>query len=374
MSDCRILLRLSLCLLLSLAGGGLAALLLTQGVLAAEGTRILPGQKDCQSKLPDHISWSEQEIWAWEKRICLGKPANLLDFEGSMERFCDPGNADAWPKTRNIRSVFVELLLNHEPYRSAMTRGGLIIQCANFSERLNLSNIQTRYPLMLDMSRFRQPVTLDHYSSKSLLSFQKSHFDGDFSAQGLQLEGSLFLRGGTQFQKFSLANGKIGENLEVTGATFNGEFVAPGVEVRGDLYLDGGATFRKLLRLDSAKIGRNIRAVNSLFEGELNANALQASGSLFLTLGSRFMGDVNLVGARVSQNVQTNGAVFEGTFQASMMEVSDGLFMSDGAEFQDVSLIGTKVGFLEVVLSRFSSGYLPHLRCHAFESERALAA
>jgi site-specific DNA recombinase len=29
---------------------------------------------------------------------------------------------------------------------------------------------------------------------------------------------------------------------------------------------------------------------------------------------------------------------------------------------------------LEVVLSRFSSGYLPHLRCHAFESERALAA
>ena len=28
----------------------------------------------------------------------------------------------------------------------------------------------------------------------------------------------------------------------------------------------------------------------------------------------------------------------------------------------------------EVVLSRFSSGYLPHLRCHAFESERALAA
>jgi hypothetical protein len=86
------------------------------------------------------------------------------------------------------------------------------------------------------------------------------------------------------------------------------------------------------------------------------------------------MGDVNLVGARVSQNVQTNGAVFEGTFQASMMEVSDGLFMSDGAEFQDVSLIGTKVGFLEVVLSRFSSGYLPHLRCHAFESERALAA
>ena len=29
---------------------------------------------------------------------------------------------------------------------------------------------------------------------------------------------------------------------------------------------------------------------------------------------------------------------------------------------------------LILVLSRFSSGYLPHLRCHAFESERALAA
>ena len=153
---------------------------------------------------------------------------------------CDPTKADDWPATRNLGSEFLETVLNHEPYRGALTQSGVGIRCANFNEDVNLSDMVIAHPLRLTASRFRQAVVFTNLRSSSLISLQRSVLDGPFDADGLEVAGSLFMSGGARFKEVRLLGAKVGSTLDTSGSTFDGPFNADGLEVAGRLIMSGG--------------------------------------------------------------------------------------------------------------------------------------
>ncbi len=118
-----------------------------------EGRPVYPGNDNCPYDLPPHRTWKKQETWAWKERICLGKTADMSQFEGGDRVSCNPEEVDDWPETRDLSSAFLKTILNHEPYRGALPRTGVLIKCARFNEALDLSDMVLERPLWLTDSR-----------------------------------------------------------------------------------------------------------------------------------------------------------------------------------------------------------------------------
>ncbi len=233
--------------------------------LAAEaekaGKPILPGAKECSYKLPTHRPWSKQEHWAWEQRICLGEIADMSLFAGGDGKGCDPEAVDEWPDTRDLSAAFLQTILGHEPYRGALTRTGVRIRCARFSEPLDLSGMVIDRPLWLDASRFHKTVNFKDLRSSSLILLSGSVFDGKFNANRLEVARSLFMRGGAHFkEEVRLTGAKVGGQLSAIGSTFDGKFNADSLEVAGYLFLRGSAHFKEV-NLLNAKVGGNLAAI-----------------------------------------------------------------------------------------------------------------
>ena len=250
----------------AIIGWLVSTLPLTPANAAEEGTPILPGAAECDHPFPPDGDWTKPEEWAWNERICLGKIADMSKYEGDNVSSCDPKEADDWPAARDLSAAFLETILNHEPYRGALTRTGVRIRCARFNETLNLSHMVIAHPLWLDASLFRRDVNLPHLRSSSVISLQGSVFDGRFDAEGLDVAGSLFIRGGAQFKEVRLPGAKVGGQLSAIGSIFDGRFDADGLEVAGNLFMSGGAQF-KGVRLVGAKVGGLLSAIGSTFDG-----------------------------------------------------------------------------------------------------------
>ncbi|MCH8859225.1 MAG: hypothetical protein IID54_06560, partial [Proteobacteria bacterium] len=289
-----------------------------------------------------HGDWTKPENWAWSERICLGKIADMSAYEGGDGYSCDPKEADDWPETRDLSAAFLETILNHEPYRGALTRTGVRIRCARFNETLDLSHMVIAHPLGLDASLFRRDVNLARLRSSSLISLQGSVFDGRFNADGLDVAGNLFMSGGAQFKGVRLLGAKVGGQLSASGSTFDGLFNADGLDVAGDLFMRGGAQFKEV-RLVGAKVGGQLSAIGSTFDGLFDADRLEVAGNLFMSGGAQFK-EVRLLGAKVGGQLSASGSTFDGLFDADRLEVAGSLFMRDGASFKDVHLNGAVIG------------------------------
>jgi hypothetical protein len=91
------------------------AQLLTAAEHRERAKPTLPGQPCHTEPLPQ---WTGQEQWVW-KQLCEGKIANFHEGEkygGTL----DPQTCCGWPKNRILRAAFLETILLHEPYQSAL--------------------------------------------------------------------------------------------------------------------------------------------------------------------------------------------------------------------------------------------------------------
>ncbi len=311
-----------------------------------EGRPVFPGAVKCPYELPPRIppqiKWTEQENWAWSERICLGEIADMSKFGGGDGVHCEPEEAADWPDTRDLSPAFLKTILNHEPYRGALPRTGVRIQCARFKEALDLNDMVMARPLWLDASRFRRNVFLTDLRSPSLVSLEGSVMDGRFNADRLDVAGSLFIKDAHFKMEVRLLGAKVGGSLEADGSTFDGLFYADRLEVVGDLFIRDDAEFKEV-RLLGAKVGSTLDIDGSTFDGLFKANRLEVVGSLFMRGGAHFK-EVRLPGAKIGNTLETDGSTFDGPFNANRLEVAGDLFMRDGASFKDVKLIGAVIG------------------------------
>ena len=287
----------------------------------------------CQTK--PHNSWTSQENWVW-KQVCQGKMADFNTLNGYGGEL-DPKSAKEWRETRILRPAFLETILLHEPYRSALTRSGVSIRGAWLKNSLNLSHATLLHLFLLENSRIEQDVDLHGLKTSDLIGLSGSTFTGALSMNGLQA-GGLFMGEAAMCDAVDLTGAKIAGQVDMSGSTFTGALSMNRLQA-GDLFMREKATFGAV-ELTSAKIAGQVDMRESSFTGTLSMNGLQAGG-LFMGEKATF-GAVELTGAKIAGQVDMRGSTFTGALDMNGLQAGD-LFMREKTMCDEVDLTGAKI-------------------------------
>ena len=280
-----------------------------------KGKPALPGEP-CQTK--PLRSWTPQEKWVWQQ-VCEGKIANFNKAEGYGGNL-DPRIPDDWPPNRVLRPAFLETILHHEPYRSALPRHGIRISGAWFRDRIDLSNSILIHQLWLNASRFDSVIDLAHLKTSNVISFERCRF----------------------LNNLSVRKARIGDSLVLVGSKVAGKLDMDQVHIEGSLFMRDGAEFNDVV-LILANIGGDLDIHGSKVIGRLNMHSLQVKGSLLMRDGGEFA-EVNLIGANIAGDLNMAASKFTQKLRLDRVKVGDTLFMNRGAEFAEVVLVGAKIG------------------------------
>ena len=309
------------------------------GVPEGHGSDLArPGEK---CKVFPLYEWTQSEKWAWTE-ICEARIANFNERLGGG--LFDPRDVKDVQDLfdRFLSSSFLETILLHEPFRSAIPRQGVHIIGAYFPNRIDLSDASIHRPLILEQSRFESNVELSRLTTSTILSFQGSRLKCKFIMEYATVKGSLFMHEGAEFDAVNLEAAKIGGDFDMSGSSFKGKLNMNVATIGSDLFMRKGAEFAAV-DLVGAKIGGDLYMNDSTFKGELNMSSATVKGHLFMRKGAEFAA-VDLVGAKIGNQLVMNGSVFEGELNMTSATVGSHLFMSEKAEFAAVDLVGAKIG------------------------------
>src|SRR5215470_5507109 len=297
------------------AGVAVVATLLLMGVTetAAQSDQIMtrPGAACRVQALPE---WTAQEQWVWQ-RVCAGDIANLANkFGGST----DPDDADRWPDTRTIRSTFLETILLHEPFRSALPRQGVRIEGARMTERLDLMGAKVVHELWLDESYLEKGIDLVNAHFSNRVTFDSTRSPGKLDLGGLRVEKDLSFREG-KFGAVDLADAVIGVGL-----------------------LMGFGTFESI-NAQGAKVGSRVDLGGAKVTGNVDMSGLQAGGPVLLDREAYFVGSVDLLSANVGAWVDLRDSTFGDMLSLQSLTIAGDLFMS-GTKLRQAVLRAVSVG------------------------------
>jgi hypothetical protein len=148
-----------------------------------------------------------------------GSVADCRDLGGGDDPDKANGTGEApdekWPETRNVRADLIRWLFVDREARELVDPRGVWIAGARIKWRLDLSFTNVPFPLLLLSCRLEQEVDL-RYAKVPLLSLDGS-WTRAIAADGLKLEGNIFLRNGFH------AEGEV----RLLGATVGGDTVEP---------------------------------------------------------------------------------------------------------------------------------------------------
>ncbi|MEO1018586.1 MAG: hypothetical protein AAFY56_12970, partial [Pseudomonadota bacterium] len=216
----------------------LALTWVADGALAQTTAEIRPARPNetvCPTPLLQHASgsWTPQEIWTWNQRLCLGLVADLSEYRPELGGACDPSEAEYWPSTRVLSPAFVQLVLFYEPFRSVFNRRGFRVRCARFADTLDLSDGEFARAIKLERSYFAQGIEATNLRLAQDFSLEGSRLAGPLRAASMAVEGSIEIGNGTRFeQDVDLSGSVLGGNLVASsGSTFAGELNLYGVRV-----------------------------------------------------------------------------------------------------------------------------------------------
>ena len=182
-------------------------------------------------ELPGRWSdWKEQEHWVW-KQICNGRQANLQEYSRTKHRGGDHNDASE----RELTQPFLETILLHEPYLSAIPRLGVKIKGARFATAINLANAELTHQLAITNSRFEGDLSLQGLSTEGELSIGCNVIDGSLDISELHAK-SLVLRGVTA-NKVVLRGANVSRQLIMIGATIMDTLDMDGLQVGQHLIL-----------------------------------------------------------------------------------------------------------------------------------------
>ena len=292
----------------------------------------LPGEKCRILPLP---KWTEPEKWAWTQ-ICEGKEAN---FNERLKEKLDPRNPahdGEWSDERKLSSIFLETILLHEPFRSAIPRQGVRIIGAYFPDDINLTDASIERPLMVHKSRFKSQVDMFRLKTLALISLEGSKFDGGLNMSSSLVGVHLFIRDAI-FDKVDLKGTEISDYLDMNGSTFKGKLDMGSASVGVNLFMRD-AIFDKV-DLRGAKIGGQLNMIGSTFKGKLVMGSSSVGGSLHMR--SAKFGEVDLRGAKISHQLTMDGSTFKGKLIIDSVS-ADSLFMRS-SKFGEVDLRGVEI-------------------------------
>src|SRR5580698_5141212 len=125
-------------------------------------------------------NWTKQEQFVW-LNVCAGKEADFNKAPGYGGDL-DPKGPNGLPKSRILRSSFLETILLKDKYRNALTRLGVRITGARFTETVDLGNAELEHDLWLDSSLLENGVDLSSIKTSRQITFDSSKIIGVFAA------------------------------------------------------------------------------------------------------------------------------------------------------------------------------------------------
>ena len=248
------------------------------GVPEGHGSTLArPGEK---CKVRSLSKWTQSEQWAWTQ-ICEARIANFNERPGGG--LFDPRDVKDVENLsdRKLRSSFLETILLHEPFRSAIPRHGVRIIGAYVSNSIDLSNASIDRPLRLEQSRFESNIDLRRLTTSTIISFEGSTFEGELAMDSVTVGGNLFMGWGSEFKDVSLEGAKIGGNLYMNDSTFDGRLNMESVTVRDSLSMGLGSEFKGVF-MRGAKIGGMLFMTGSKFEGSVIVNYAMIGSHLMI--------------------------------------------------------------------------------------------
>ena len=279
----------------------------------ADALMALPGER---CLVPPQNTWKSPEKWAWTE-ICEGRPADF-DLRPDDERpdtgedlAFDPADPDFEPASwngRTLRSMFLETVLMHEPFRSAVPHYGIHIKGAYFPQIVGLADASIDRRLALTNSRFESEVDLSRLSTSTLLSFDDSVFRNELHLDSASIDGDLSMTG-AEFEALSMNRAWVRDQVTLVGAEVRGPLHMDSISIGGDLFLiDIPGIGEAILR--GAQIGDQLGIVDVVFEGLVDLDSAVVGGDLIVRGGTEFQGRVQLRGIEVGDQLSMEGIEF----------------------------------------------------------------
>jgi len=327
----------------------------------------------------------------------------LADYSDQNEKKNDPAHAKKWGAERIIKADRIAWLCADAKASQLVAYRGIVVKGARFESVFSMPYFKVRFPLEFERCCFSETIEL-HCASIRELCLKGSH-TRDINADGITVEGSVFLRNGFRSEgQVQFIRAKIQGDLDCHGAQFvtaGGKalnandstimgncFIGLGFEahgpvslcrasIRGVLHCSGGhfdnpsgrAVDFSLLKcggdvslktnfqakgevcLAGATIGGNLETMGAQFANReglaFNGEALNVGGSVHLK--SSFEGEVCISGAKIEKSLECDKGQFmnEGgdTINGDSLNVRGSVFLRDGFKSQGkVFLVGAQIG------------------------------
>jgi len=322
-----------LCLLIALAAP----------IAARANSPPQPIPADGKCAVPVDPDWTKQEQFVWVN-VCIGKEADF-NKEPGYDGDLNPKSPTGLPDSRILRSSFLETILLKDKYRSALTRLGVRITGARFTETVDLENAELQHDLRLNSSLLKDGANFQKAETSNRISFDGSKILGTFNATGAQINKDLSMRW-AEFSYANLLRAHIGTVLDLSGSTVAGMLNMNAIRVDQDLLMRGEAQFTEI-DLVTAHIGGQLNLSSSTVAGMLNMNAIRVDQSLLMRDKAQFK-DIVFTAAHIGGQLNFNGSAVTGMLDMYGIRVDQNLLMHDKAQFKEIDLTGAHiVGRLE---------------------------
>jgi hypothetical protein len=195
----------------------LIALLGAPVCVRGEGiAQSVPTDRKCPVAADEH--WTPQEQFVWS-RVCVGETADFnKEPEAEYGGDLDPTKPEVLPENRILTSAFLETILLKDKYRRALTRRGVRIIGARFTEVVDLENAELGHDFSLDKSLLEKAANLFGLTTMHQITLDGSKVTGLLNMGELQVGRDLTMLNGSELDEVDLSYAHIGGKLDFTGS------------------------------------------------------------------------------------------------------------------------------------------------------------
>jgi hypothetical protein len=239
----------------------------------------VPANGKCS--VPADPQWTPQEKFVW-RRVCIGEVADFNKAPGYGGDI-DPKSPQGLPDSRILRSAFIETILLKDKYRHALTRRGVVISGARFTETVDLEGAQLEDDFGLFRSLLGKGADLILLRSTHVIALSGSKVIGMLKMNGLQIDQSLLMRNTAEIGQVDLTSAHVGGQLDMNGSQVTGMLNMIGLQANKDLLMYSMIEFDQVyLRGPNAFGARprafTIPALSSRFAARAARSAEQGAG------------------------------------------------------------------------------------------------
>jgi hypothetical protein len=254
--------------------------------------------------IPADDSWTPQEKTAWA-RICGDQVADFT-IEPGYGGTIDPQTGKL-PENQTLSARFIATILTDDKYRGGLKRHGVRVAAAQFTDKIDVQNIQLATELWFDQCVFAVDVDMSWLQSSQPVGFSRSKSAAALNFYAVQIASDVHIIDST-IASVNLAGAHIGRTLDLgQNSHITGEVDMHGIDVGVDLMMKNGVYSN--VNLLGAHVGHTLSMTKSTIVGELGMVNLQVGTDLLMD-NAVFQGEVNLLYSQIGGELDWRGASF----------------------------------------------------------------